>query len=82
MHQWFTIDSGITNSNGDFSTGLDRGEARYIIQWERYQYSIRTGNFGQAELRGPKLKKQDWDKDIQGGTDEFYGHIHRGAYHY
>ncbi|SEQ08485.1 hypothetical protein SAMN05444005_10633 [Flavobacterium urocaniciphilum] len=82
MRQWFTIDSGITNSSGYFSTGHVRGHARYIIQWERYQYSIRTGNFGQAELRGPKLKKQNWNKDIQGGSDQFHGHIHRAAHHY
>lgn len=82
MRQWFTIDSGITNSDGYFSTGLVRGRARYILQWERYQYSIRTGNFGQAELRGPKLKREDWNEDIQGGMNQFYGHIHRGAFHY
>jgi len=82
MRQWFTVDSGITNSNGYFETGTVRGHARYIIQWERYQYSIRTGNFGQAELRGPNLKKEDWNKDINNGEELFHGHIHRAAHHY
>lgn len=82
IRQWFTVDSGISNSNGYFSTGTIRGEARYIIQWERYHYSIRSGNFGQAELRGPLMKRQDWNKNIQGGSDEYYGHIHRAALHY
>jgi hypothetical protein len=82
MRQWFTVDSGITNGNGYFSTGLVRGHARYIIQWERYQFSLRTGIFGQAELRGPKVKKQDWNLDITGGRDQFQAHIHRAAFHY
>jgi hypothetical protein len=33
--------------------------ARYIIQWERYNYSIRNGSFFQAELRGPVKKKKN-----------------------
>ena len=82
MRQLFTIDNGITNANGYFSTGLVRGHARYIIQWERHNYSIRSGWFGQAELRGPKWKKRDWNLDIQGGKQEYYGTIHRGAHHY
>lgn len=83
MRQWFTIDSGITGANGYFETGTVRGHARYILQWERHQYSIRSGSGGQAELRGPKLKKQDWNHTIGDQThDEFYGHIHRAAHHY
>jgi len=82
MRQWFTITNGITNANGYFETSRVRGHARYIIQWERYNYSIRSGWFGQAELRGPKLKKRDWIYDIHGGRHEYYGTIHRGAHHY
>lgn len=82
MRQWFTITNGITNSNGYFETSRVRGHARYIIQWERHNYSIRSGWFGQAELRGPKWKKRDWNYDIQGGRQEYYGTIHRGAHHY
>lgn len=83
MRQWFTIDSGITGANGYFQTGNVRGHATYILQWERHQYSIRSGSGGQAELKGPKLKNQDWYHTISDGThDEFYGHIHRGAHHY
>jgi len=82
MRQWFTVDSGITNQNGYFETGTVWGHARYVIQWERHHYSIRSGWFGQAELRGPNLKKQDWNYNIQGGEQEYYGTIHRGAHHY
>jgi hypothetical protein len=83
MRQWFTVDSGITGANGYFQTGTVRGHARYILQWERYQYSIRSGSGGQAERRGPNLKNQDWNYLITNGThDEYYGHIHRAAHHY
>lgn len=83
MRQWFTVDSGITGANGYFQTGTVRGHARYILQWERHQYSIRSGSGGQAEHRGPNLKNQDWNHTITNGTnDEYYGHIHRAAHHY
>ena len=82
MRQWFTVRQGITNQNGYFKTGSVRGKARYIIQWERYHYSIRSGWFGQAETRGPKLKKQAWNHNIKGGKAEYYGHIHRASHNY
>lgn len=82
MRQWFTVDSGITNQYGYFQTGTVRGHARYIIQWERQNYSIRSGWFGQAELRGPKLKNQIWFHNIIGGEQEYYGTIHRAAHYY
>lgn len=82
MRQWFTVDSGITDANGYFQTGTVRGKAKYVIQWERYQYSIRSGNFGQAETHGPNVKNQDWNYNIANGNPFLYGHIHRAAYHY
>ena len=82
IRQWFTVDSGITDSNGHFSTGTVRGKARYIIQWERYHYSIRSGWFGQAELRGPEKKAEDWNYDITDEEDRFRAFIHLAAHHY
>lgn len=82
IRQWFTVDSGITDANGNFSTGTVRGEARYIIQWERYEYSIRSGWFGQAETKSGYMKNQGWYPNIDGGVDEFYATIHRAAFHY
>lgn len=87
MRQWFTISSGITNSNGYFQTGTVRGHARYIIQWERADWSIRSGWIGQAELRGPNLKNQDWNHYIDnangaGNPQQYYGTIHRAAHYY
>lgn len=82
MRQWFTIRQGITDANGNFSTGSVRGAARYIIQWERYQYSIRNGSLFQAELRGPKKLDESWIKDIKDGDDEYHGMIHTAAHEY
>jgi hypothetical protein len=50
--------------------------ARYIIQWERYNYSIRNGSFFQAELRGPVKKKKNLGiiphNNGQGDSDDKY----------
>lgn len=81
MRQWFTIRQGITDANGYFRTGSVRGKARYIIQWERYHYSIRNGSLFQAETRGPK-NTSAWNKSIKGGDDEYHGMIHTAAHTY
>lgn len=81
MRQWFTIRQGITDADGNFRTGSVRGKARYIIQWERYHYSIRNGSLFQAETRGPK-QKSAWNKNIKGGDDEYHGMIHTAAHTY
>lgn len=82
MRQWFTVDQGITDDDGNFSTGTVRGKARYVIQWERYQYSIRNGSIFQAETRGPKVKNADWNHNIVGGDDEYHAMIHTAALEY
>ncbi|MEO8533683.1 MAG: hypothetical protein ABI441_08030, partial [Flavobacterium sp.] len=82
IRQWFTVDSGITDVNGNFSTGTVRGEARYIVQWERQHYDIRNGWFGQAETRGPSRKNEGWYYSVTGADDIQYAMIHRAAHHY
>ena len=82
MRQWFTVRQGITDQNGYFKTSSVRGKARYILQWERYHYSIRNGSVFQAETRGPKLKKRAWNHNIKGGDDEYHGMIHTAAHLY
>lgn len=82
IRQLFTVQQGITNSSGYFYTASVRGKARYIIQWERYHYSIRDGALTQAETHGPKVKDKDWYFYLKGGKDEYHGHIHRAAHHY
>ena len=82
IRQWFTVRQGITDSRGHFRTRSIRGRARYILQWERYHYSIRSGAIGQAETRGIRTNHQQWNYNIKGGTAEYYGHIHRAALDY
>lgn len=82
IRQWFTVRQGITDHNGYFRTGSVRGKARYILQWERYHYSIRNGSLFQAETRGPKVKEQAWNLNIRGGDDEYHGMIHTAAHIY
>jgi hypothetical protein len=82
IRQLFTIHNATTDANGNFRAGRTRGKARYIIQWERKHYSIRSGSIGQAELRGPQKKKEEWNYKIKGGKHEYYGHIHRAAHNY
>lgn len=82
IRQFFTIRQGITGTNGNFSTGSVRGKARYVLQWERYEYSIRRGLIFQAETRGPKVKNQPWDKNLQGGRDQYHATIHTAAHNY
>jgi hypothetical protein len=86
IRQWFTVRQGITDANGNFSTSSVRGSARYIIQWERYNYSIRNGSFFQAELRGPVKKEESWNYTINNGQgdsdDKYHALIHQAAHDY
>ncbi|AZB21501.1 hypothetical protein EG338_04895 [Kaistella haifensis] len=82
MRQWFTVRQGITDGNGNFSTGFVRGKAIYILQWERYNYSIRNGSLFQAETRGPNVKQEAWSHTITGGDDKYHAIIHQAAHDY
>ncbi|WP_284459618.1 hypothetical protein [Chryseobacterium sp.] len=80
MRQWFTVAQGITDGNGYFSTSSVRGKAKYVIQWERYNYSVRNGSIFQAEMKGPNVKQQAWYPVIDGGEDEYHALIHQAAH--
>jgi hypothetical protein len=82
IRQWFTVDGGITDANGNFSTGTVRGEARYILQWERQHYDIRNDTFGQAETRGPLKKRDSWNYNITNSKEIHFAMVHRAAHHY
>jgi hypothetical protein len=82
IRQWFTVDSGITDGNGYFSTGTVRGQARYVLQWERQHYDIRNDWFGQAETSGPYRKDESWNYSVSGDENVQYAMIHRAAHHY
>lgn len=82
IRQWFTVDSGITDANGYFSTGTVRGRAQYVIQWERNHYDIRNGWFGQAETKGPSRKNEPWYYVVNGEQNVQFAMIHRATHHY
>lgn len=80
--RWAThVEDCFTNSNGEFSMSGFLYEVNYSIKWERYHYSIRSGEAGQAWYNGPK-KKGEWNLHITSGASIFYATIHRAAYHY
>lgn len=87
--RWFTTRRGFTDNNGRFScNGRFRRKANYSIKWDRYQYSIRSGTFGQAILNGPK-RKGDWNVRLGKSTSsivddrqQYYALIHQGAHDY
>lgn len=82
IRQWFTVDNGITDANGNFSTGTVRGKAKYILQWERYDYSIRNGWFGQAETKSDYEKNDAWNFKITEDKDLYFAQIHQAAHDY
>lgn len=81
--RWLTrIETNTTNANGYFSTPSFRFDVNYAIKWERADFNIRSGNWGQAWFNGPKLGTQ-WNLNIdKGGMSWMYAHIHRAAYTY
>ncbi|MEN9913820.1 MAG: hypothetical protein RL528_554 [Bacteroidota bacterium] len=83
IRQWFTVRQGITDENGNFSTSSVRGSARYVLQWERYHYSIRNGSLFQAETKSDTEQKDEkWNLNITGGDDKYHALIHQAAHDY
>ncbi len=82
--RWFTIREVLTNENGDYfiNSGFSR-PVNYAIFYERDEFDIRSGQFGQAWYNGPKQTGR-WDVNINDGVQRFYAHVFRGAerYHY
>lgn len=87
--RWFTTYRGFTDSNGKYSCdGRFRRDANYSIKWDRYEFSIRSGTYGQAVLNGPK-RRGDWNVDLGSSSSEvvnnsqqYYALIHQGAMDY
>lgn len=80
---WFTTKHNYTNSAGYFKINHTfKGHCNYYIKWERGDFDIRSGNWGQAYYNGPR-SSGDWNLTIgRGGISWCYGHIHRAAYIY
>lgn len=79
----WTLGNAITDNNGNYRFSSVRAKVRYLIQWERYQYSVRDdGGIFQAEDKGPKYYKKAWNHQISGGREKYRGEIHKAAHNY
>lgn len=87
--RWFTVHTGMSDINGYFTcNGTFDRPADYSIHWEKYDFSVRTGTFGQAECH--KTNMQDvWYPAL--GTyksatvnheQQYYALIFQAAYDY
>ena len=80
--RWFNIEEVLTDANGNFFIGerFDR-PVNYALFYERADFDIRSGTFGQAWLDGPK-QSGPWNVDLWDGTQRFYATILRAAVDY
>jgi hypothetical protein len=81
--RWFDIKQAVTDANGNYKMdGTFRHDVNYRLVFERSQFDVRSGTFGQAKINGPK-KRGDWNVEIKGKTIEFhYAHVFRAAMRY
>jgi hypothetical protein len=81
--RWFDIKQAVTDANGHYAmNGAFRHDAHYRLLFERKEFDVRSGTFGQAKINGPK-KRGDWNVEIKGKTIEFhYAHVFRAAMRY
>ncbi|MFY9242945.1 MAG: hypothetical protein WAO74_07960 [Polaribacter sp.] len=81
---WFTVKSDLTDENGYFFINHDfKGSVNYSIKWEREDFDIRSGNWGQAYYNGPNYDEKKWNLYIKkSGLNWTYAHVHRAAYMY
>lgn len=86
-NRWFTTKSALSYNNGYFfiDHGWPNGKGvNYSIKWDRADFDIRDGSYGQSHFNGPKIQGQ-WNLDIsEGGTPDNYifAHVHRAAWYY
>ena len=81
--RWLThVETCLTDANGYFRTASFRFQVNYSIKWERADFDIRSGNWGQAWYNGPK-QKTAWNLDItKGGLSWVYAQVLRWANKY
>jgi hypothetical protein len=80
--RWFTTHEAFTDANGNFKMNDHfRHDANYSIKWERADYDIRSGTFGQAIYNGPK-QEGDWNLTINSGLSRMYAIVHQAAHDY
>lgn len=87
VKRWFKWKSAITNANGDFRVGKFRSsKVKCAIKWERHEWDIRSGSYGQAWYSFESLNRgSNWNKTIRRSSTPrnwLYASVHRGAMEY
>jgi len=87
VKRWFKWKSAITNANGDFRVGKFRSrKVKCAIKWERHEWDIRSGSYGQAWYSFETLRRgNNWNKTIRRSSTPrnwLYASVHRGAMEY
>ena len=87
VKRWFKWKSAITNANGDFRVGKFRSsKVKCAIKWERHEWDIRSGSYGQAWYSFESLSRgSNWNKTIRRSSTPrnwLYASVHRGAMEY
>lgn len=79
----WTLDRAIADAQGNFRHKEVRAKVRYVIKWDRFEFSIRDNSgLTQAEDKGPKLYNQPWNLKITGGRMKYRGQIFQAAMHF
>jgi hypothetical protein len=81
--RWFSTETTLTLEDGTFNIGVSyNNPANYSIEWDREDFDIRSGQYGQAYFNGPKQEGR-WDLNIENNGESYiYAHVHRAAYTY
>jgi hypothetical protein len=79
--RWFKWRHSITKADGSYAfASRFRRSVRYKMDWERYDFALRSGFWASAQYRGP-YKKGDWNWQIRNGDrHQYYGTIFQAAY--
>jgi len=76
-NHWFETRECLTDASGNFNVlHKFRKNVNYSIKWERADFDIRSGNWGQAYFNGPENKRA-WNLDIISGISLTYSAVHR-----
>lgn len=87
VKRWFKWKRAITDTNGYFQVGKFKSDkVKCAIKWERADWDIRNGSYGQAWYSFETLKKGNrWDKIIKKSNTPLnwlFASVHRGAMEY
>lgn len=87
VKRWFKWKSDITDASGNFEVGSFRSrKVKCAIKWERHEWDIRSGSYGQAWFSFESLSRgRNWNKTIRRSSTPrnwLYASVHRGAIEY